>query len=62
MKNLRKPSQPCLETLFTDITGVNHCVEFAFRKDKKVIWVNIDGICVLRVCQLERDQLRIQAL
>lgn len=27
-------------------------VEVLIRKDKKVVWVNVDGVCVLRVCNI----------
>jgi hypothetical protein len=35
-----------------DITGAEH-VEVLIRDDRKVIWVNVNGICRLRVCQIE---------
>lgn len=35
-----------------DITGAGD-IEIKVRNDKKVIWVNIDGLCVLRVCRIK---------
>lgn len=34
-----------------DVTAPEH-VEVRIRGDKKVVWVNIDGVCVLRVCRI----------
>ena len=28
-------------------------VEVAYSADRKVLWVNVDGICVLRCCRIE---------
>lgn len=36
---------------FLDITAPENTVEVEARKDGKVLWVNVDGICVLRICQ-----------
>lgn len=35
-----------------DITGADN-VEIQIREDKKVIWVNVQGVCVLRICQIK---------
>jgi len=35
-----------------DITAPD-IVQIQIRKDAKVIWVNIDGICVLRACRIK---------
>lgn len=40
-----------------DITAPE-LVEIKIRFDKKVVWVNIDGICRLRVCQIKN--LKVQ--
>lgn len=32
-------------------------VEVQVRCDGRVLWVNIDGVCTLRVCQINPDQL-----
>lgn len=34
-----------------DITAPDG-VELVVRQDGKVIWVNVDGICVLRICRI----------
>lgn len=35
-----------------DITGADN-VEIQIRRDSKVIWVNVQGVCVLRICQIK---------
>jgi hypothetical protein len=35
-----------------DITKPDIGVEIQIKDDSKVIWVNVDGICVLRICQI----------
>lgn len=35
-----------------DITKPEIGVEILIREDKKVIWVNVDGVCRLRICQI----------
>jgi hypothetical protein len=35
-----------------DVTGPQ-LVEIQIRSDGKVIWVNIDGVCLLRCCRIE---------
>lgn len=35
-----------------DISGAKH-VEVQLRQDGKVLWVNKDGRCVLRICMIE---------
>lgn len=43
-----------------DITGAT-IVEVKVRDDGKVLWVNIDGVCRLRVCRIETLALNIPA-
>ena len=38
------------ETL--DITKPEHGVQVELRNDQKVLWINIDGRCVVRICQI----------
>lgn len=38
--------------LSIDLTGPR-VVEVSVRQDGKVIWINVDGICRLRACQIE---------
>jgi hypothetical protein len=37
---------------FQDITAPEHPVEVDIRFDGQVLWVNVDGKCVLRICQM----------
>lgn len=34
-----------------DITGPEH-VQVTWSADSKVLWINIDGVCKLRVCRI----------
>lgn len=56
MKSIRadEVSQATLETLskeFLDITGAQH-IEIRMDVANHVVWVNVNGICVLRVCRI----------
>jgi hypothetical protein len=35
-----------------DITGPTH-VEVLLREDRSVLWINVDGICRLRICKIQ---------
>lgn len=35
-----------------DITGAAH-VEVVTKADKSVLWINVNGVCVLRVCRIQ---------
>ncbi len=35
-----------------DITAPKYPVEVGIRHDGKVLWVNVDGKCILRICQI----------
>jgi len=35
-----------------DITAPEYPIEISIRDDGKVLWVNVDGKCVLRICQI----------
>ena len=37
-----------------DITKPEHGVQVQIRKDGTVLWVHVDGITVLRICQIPR--------
>ena len=39
-----------------DITGAE-VVQISIRKDKKVIWVNTENGCVLRICQIKKLEI-----
>lgn len=41
------------ENRMLDITGAEH-VEVRLRSDYKVIWVNVNGICRLRICDIDK--------
>jgi hypothetical protein len=40
-----------------DITGAK-AVQVQIRADRRVLWINVDGLCALRICQI--DQLEIE--
>lgn len=40
-----------------DITKPDHGVEIKIKSDGKVLWVNVDGVCRLRVCMIEKLDL-----
>jgi len=44
--NLNEPDQ------LKDITAPAHGVQIEIKRDAKVIWVNVDGVAVLRICQI----------
>ena len=37
-----------------DITAPEHGVQIQIRNDGKVIWIHVDGMTVLRICQIPR--------
>ena len=37
-----------------DITAPDHEVEVRFNHDHTIVWVNVDGRCALRVCQIPK--------
>jgi len=39
-------------TEMIDVTGPE-VVEISIRRDGKVVWVNVDGICLFRACQIK---------
>ncbi len=45
-------SDPIKEEM-KDITGAES-VQVQIRSDGKVIWVNVDGACVLRICRIRQ--------
>ncbi len=36
----------------TDITGAVH-VQIDYSSTGKVLWINVNGICVLRICRIQ---------
>lgn len=39
---------------FVDITAPECGVEIQVRDDEQVIWVHVDGVTVLRICQIPK--------
>lgn len=35
-----------------DITGPDGPVEIKISHDKSVLWINVEGVCVLRICRI----------
>jgi hypothetical protein len=61
MTSLHFPTPDDILDAHIDITGVRGVVSLDVRADGKVIWVNVDGICLLRICQLHPSQVKIDA-
>lgn len=54
MKGLLRPSQEELQELgILDITDPQHPVEILLDERRGVMWVNVGGVCVLRMCQVK---------
>lgn len=49
--HLHKPSLQELADAQVDITEPEHGVDVATNHDNTVLWVNVDGVCILRVCR-----------
>lgn len=47
------------EKTMLDITAPKAGVEVLVRDDGSVLWVNVDGICRLRICRIGDNQLVI---
>jgi hypothetical protein len=43
-----------------DLTAPLHEVEILIREDGSVLWVNVDGINRLRICQIPQGVLKIE--
>ena len=54
MPQMLRPTQTELMNNALDITNPVHGVHVHIRGDGKVLWVNVDGVCTLRICQIER--------
>ena len=48
------PTMTMKNTQMLDITAPEHGVQVEVRTDGKVLWVHVDGITVLRICQMPR--------
>ena len=51
MKQLLSPSFDEILASQLDITAPKH-VEISLSEDRSVLWVNVDGICALRICRI----------
>lgn len=51
MIGLLRPTQQEIADNALDITQPMAGVELLVDKDRGVVWVNIDGVCALRVCR-----------
>lgn len=51
MKGLLRPTQMEIAENAIDITEPMHGVEIQVDWKRKVLWVNVDGVCALRVCR-----------
>jgi len=36
-----------------DISNVD-CIEITVRNDRKVVWINLNGVCVVRICNIKQ--------
>ena len=45
-------SQQALIDAHVDVTGAAH-VQVTTNEDKTVLWVNVNGVCLLRICRIE---------
>lgn len=50
--NLLSPTCEELSKAYTDIIAPVHGVDVSFSEDRRVLWINVDGVCVLRVCRI----------
>lgn len=50
MKKVVPISRPLEQLDFHD----SKIVEIVVRDDSRVVWVNVDGVCRLRVCRIEK--------
>ena len=42
-----------------DITNPGQDIEIEIRRDKQVLWVNVGGVCRLRICQIGDQRIHI---
>ena len=65
LRNPVKTSQISVETgqfPSIDITGVEAGVEILHDQQRGVLWVNVDGICRLRICRLPSQPIQVKTL
>jgi hypothetical protein len=56
MPNFLEPTAEDLIGAQIDITRPK-AVEVRLRNDGSVLWINVDGVCVLRCCQIKNMEL-----
>jgi hypothetical protein len=47
-----------LEMYALDITGAE-VVQLQIRHDKDVVWVNVNGVCMLRICAIKKLETEV---
>ena len=52
MIHLKEPDFKTLSLVAIDITSPRHGVEVVTCKKTHRVWVNVDGVCVFRACQI----------
>lgn len=52
MTQLRTPTAEQLMDAMMDIAEPKHGVQVDTNEDRSVLWVNVDGVCVLRICRI----------
>jgi hypothetical protein len=52
MQSLFNPTTIEAAEAMLDVMGAE-VVEVIIRQDQKVIWVNVNGACILRVCRID---------
>lgn len=57
MKSLHNPTPDQIIEAFVDVTGADH-VEVAADMPRGVLWININGVCLLRICQIKELETR----
>jgi hypothetical protein len=55
MKSLLNPTMQQVADAFTDVTGAED-VEVTC-STSGILWVNVNGICILRICQIKNLDL-----
>lgn len=61
MAGLLNPTTEQLMDAHLDITAVES-VQIEVKDDNSVLWINVDGICVLRICRITRLELPIHVM
>lgn len=55
LRRMRKMTEDHLTMI--DINAPVHGVDISVSNDGRTVWVNVDGLCRLRICQIERLEL-----